>query len=59
MYRGDLVREISCVAPQKDRRPHVDNLTGILDRLVGSLLRKASVHHYSAYIGPHWASKLK
>ena len=40
MYHGDLVRVISCVAPQKDRRLHVDNLTGILDRVVGSSLRR-------------------
>jgi hypothetical protein len=56
MYRGDLVREISYVALQKDCRPHVDNLTGILDRMVGSSLRRVSVHHCSAHIGPHWAA---
>jgi len=56
MYRGDLVREISCVALRKDRRPHVDNLTGILDRVVGSSLRRASVHRCSARIGPRWAT---
>ena len=59
MYHGDSVREISCVAPRKDRRPHVDNLTGILDRVVGSSLRRVSVHRCSARIGPRWASKLK
>ncbi len=59
MYHGDLVREISCVELRKDRRPHVNNWTGILDRVVGSSLRRASVHRCSARIGPRWASKLK
>jgi hypothetical protein len=35
MFRGDLVTGTVCMAQKKDRDPRLDNLIGILDRVVG------------------------